>query len=130
MASESNPASNTPTLKTACHCGRVEVEIPSKPDKLNQCHCTVCYKYGCLWGYFKASEVKVTIAEGAHLEKYVRSDEGGRGNISFDRCNHCGCVVTWSKPNEQTVPNGKKGVNCRMLPLDVVEGIPKEVTTC
>lgn len=125
-----HPTSDAAPLKATCHCGRVQVEIPRKPEKLNQCRCTVCYKYGCLWGYFKTFEVKVTMAEGTHLDEYVRSDEGSQGCVSFDRCSHCGCLVTWSGKGDWEGPDKRKGVNCRMLPLDVVDTITKETTFC
>ncbi|KAH6842433.1 glutathione-dependent formaldehyde-activating GFA [Chaetomium sp. MPI-CAGE-AT-0009] len=124
--------SNTtdPSLKTTCHCGRVTLQLPSKPQQLNECHCTVCYKYGALWGYFKRSDVGITLNDGAVLEKYIRSDEGCQGRLSFNRCSKCGCVMAWFGEKDLATPDSKMGVNCRMSPYEVVEAIPREVSIC
>jgi len=79
------------SLLTKCHCGRIQIQIP-KPTKLNECHCTVCYKYGALWAYYNHDEVTIKIADDTTLTEYVRDDSDG--NLSFNRCGHCGCMVS------------------------------------
>ncbi len=138
MTSQEKPAAqsdNLPTpseqdgLVTACHCGRVQVKMPSKPLKLNECHCTVCYKYGALWGYFGRSEVTVTTSDGATLAKYIRADNGD-GDLSFNRCSHCGCMTHWWGEGDYAGLDHKMGINCRMLPLEAIEGIPRKISYC
>lgn len=114
------------TLIAACHCNRVQAQLPSKPKKLNECHCTVCYKYGALWAYFGRNEVKVTVADDTKLEAYTRDDSDG--DISFIRCGHCGCMMVWWGLGEYSGPEHKMGVNCRMLPETEIEGIEKRVS--
>lgn len=116
------------TLTATCHCGRVEVQLPSKPTKLNECHCTVCYKYGALWAYFPRSDVLVTTAADTKLQAYIRDDKGADGDISFNRCGHCGCMVIWWGEGEHAGPEHKMGVNCRMLPKDEIEGIERKIS--
>jgi hypothetical protein len=114
------------TLKSACHCGRIQITLPSRPAELNECHCTVCYKYGAMWAYFDPETVDVTIADGATLEGYRRSDEDGSGDISFNRCSHCGCMMAWRGAGAREGIK-KMGVNCRMVPELDIEGIPKKI---
>jgi hypothetical protein len=113
-------------LTATCHCGRVSVQLPSKPTKLNECHCTVCYKYGALWAYYPRPDVAVDVASDTKLEAYIRTDSDG--DISFNRCAHCGCVVLWWGLGRYGGPEHKMGVNCRMLPEGEIVGIEKEVS--
>jgi len=115
-------------LKASCHCGRVSIELPSPPDKLNECRCTVCYKYGALWAYFPRDTLAVATAEGGTVEAYVRADSDGY--LSFNRCGHCGGMTHWLGLGEYAGPKRKAGVNCRLLPEKDIEGIPREVNYC
>jgi hypothetical protein len=115
------------TLIAACHCNRVKAQLPSKPEKLNECHCTVCYKYGALWAYFARNEVKVTVAADTQLQDYTRDDS--TVDISFTRCGHCGCMLFWRGFGKYAGPENKMGVNCRMLPESEIEGIEKKVSS-
>lgn len=118
-------------LTLTCHCARITLTLPSPPPYLNECHCTICYKYGALWGYFHRRDVEITATDGATLQKYIRSDEGSDGDISFNRCSHCGCMVCWIA---EIVPeagfDGSEGigVNCRMVEERVLEGVERRVS--
>ena len=122
------PPSPDAALKASCHCGRVTVELPSKPEKLNECRCTVCYKYGAIWGYFPRNTVTVSTTDGAKVVPYVRADSDG--GISFNRCSHCGCMTNWWGEGKYAEPTRKMGVNCRLLPEKDIEGIPRKVNYC
>ncbi|PMD28640.1 hypothetical protein NA56DRAFT_19714 [Hyaloscypha hepaticicola] len=119
-------SSKADTLTAVCHCGRVRIQLPSKPTRLTECHCTVCYKYGALWAYFPRNEPVITIADQATLVPYIREDAAG--HISFNRCSHCGCMICWLGEGEYSGPANKMGVNCRMLPESEIEGIEKKVS--
>jgi hypothetical protein len=93
---------NKPNFTVTCHCGRVRVQMLSKPEWLNDCHCTICYAYGTLWAYFKRGEVVVMTASDTTLQAYIRADSDG--DISFNRCGHCGCVVSWLGEGEWAGP--------------------------
>ncbi|EOV1090372.1 hypothetical protein ACOLXF_000007 [Vibrio fluvialis] len=54
-------------------------------------NCSICRRYGALWGYFTQPEVKV-IDQGAGLEQYVWGDQC----IEFQRCKGCGCVTHYT----------------------------------
>jgi hypothetical protein len=112
-------------LTATCHCGQVQVELPSKPEKLTECHCTVCYKYGALWAYFPRPDVTVRASD-TKLQVYIRED--GEGDIAFNRCGHCGCLVCWWGEGKWSGPEHIMGVNCRMLPENEIEGIERKVS--
>jgi hypothetical protein len=118
---------NNDALQASCHCGRIQVTLPSRPTELNECHCTVCYKYGAMWSYFDPDDVIVTITDGATLEAYVRSDPESDGDIAFNRCSHCGCMMTWRGAGKREDLK-KMGINCRMMPEEDTEGIPRRIS--
>lgn len=44
-----------------CHCGRISLDLPAPPQKINECRCSVCYRYGALWGYYHADQVNIFV---------------------------------------------------------------------
>lgn len=111
-----DPKPNDQQITARCHCGRVSLELPTPPDKINECHCSLCYRYGALWGYYPRYEVNILVnilppppgqrpsTNASHdvgdsatdlpgLLSYVRSD--GDGDIAFFFCKHCGCLTHW-----------------------------------
>ncbi|KAI3391977.1 hypothetical protein diail_6384 [Diaporthe ilicicola] len=150
------------SLTARCHCGRISVEVPSLPTKINECRCSICYRYGAMWAYYKHEDVNVIVniqalgsrpqdslaqqeavapredkGEAKGLQYYVRTD--GDGNIGFHFCGNCGCLTHWS-PTEKRLawlkreketkgdaaPWAKVGVNSRMLPPNLLEGVEKK----
>ncbi|USP07210.1 aldehyde-activating protein [Vibrio sp. LQ2] len=75
-------------IRGHCHCGNISLEIPRLTTTATECNCSICRRYGALWGYFTQPEVKV-IDQGAGLEQYVWGDQC----IEFQRCKGCGCVT-------------------------------------
>lgn len=114
----------SPALTATCHCGRITIEVPSKPTKINECQCSVCYRYGALWAYYPRCDVTVTSAAGTKIDGYVRDD--GVGNVSFNRCGHCGCLTHWFAVGEKELNGQKMGVNCHMLPRSTIKGVERE----
>ena len=115
----------------SCHCGRVTLHVPSLPAKLNECRCTVCYKYGGLWAYYPRGDVVLTVAasdDKAGLASYIRRDFEGAGGQEFARCGHCGCMTHWWDLPPNDGGDREMGVNLRMLPEKELDGIPREVT--
>jgi hypothetical protein len=93
-------------LVATCHCGSVRVEVPRRPRRLTNCNCSICRRYGALWAYYKASEVRVTAASGA-TSKYSWGDK----SLRFVRCSRCGCIMLWEPLRPRK--NGRMGVNAR-----------------
>ena len=112
-----------------CHCGRVTVTIPALPERLNECRCTLCYRYGALWGYFTRADVSIT----GETVGYVRDDADTEGSLAFHHCAHCGCLTHWQgvknvDSRDRLCPTAKMGVNCRLLPEDAIKDAFRRVT--
>lgn len=111
------PKPDDQQITARCHCGRVSLELPTPPDKINECQCSVCYRYGALWGYYPRDKVNIFVnilppppsqgpttnvsphdvddsaKDSPGLLSYVRND--GDGDIAFFFCGHCGCLTHW-----------------------------------
>ena len=93
-------------LTAICHCGAVRMTIPRRPRSVTGCNCSIRRRYGVLWGYYKASEVQVTAADGAQ-HQYRCADNV----LRFSRCGHCGCVTHWEHLHPTDA--SRMGVNMR-----------------
>ncbi|EPE09105.1 glutathione-dependent formaldehyde-activating protein [Ophiostoma piceae UAMH 11346] len=133
----------------SCHCGRVRITIPTAPAYLNECQCTLCFKYGVRWCYFTKDQVTVEIASDSDgdtkqyllsspaaasatplpgLALYIRNDVDYKTkpeNTAFNRCANCGGVAFWIRtyPSYAEKPNGRTGINSQLFARDVVEGV-------
>ena len=102
-------------LTATCHCGAVSVEVPRKPRRLTSCNCSICRRYGTLWAYYKASDVRV--AGGRATNGYSWGDK----SLRFVRCGKCGCVMHW-EATDPTVSN-RMGVNARNFAPAAIAGV-------
>lgn len=93
-------------LKGTCHCGAVTVEVPRKPRRLTSCNCSICRRYGGLWAYYNAADVRVTAKRGA-TGSYVWGDR----MLRMVRCSTCGCVTHWEAVDPSKIK--RMGVNMR-----------------
>lgn len=82
--------SSVPTLRGACHCGAVQLTLPSMPEAATQCNCSLCSRLGALWAYYAFGSV---IIEGhpENTSDYVWGDKC----LRTLRCKICGCVTHW-----------------------------------
>ncbi|KAI0471649.1 Mss4-like protein [Xylariaceae sp. FL0804] len=132
-------------LTASCHCGLLTLELPEPPTSLNECRCSLCWKYGALWAYYLRRKVTVTVAATTTTDPpgqqqggrtaYVRSDGAGSGQGSFHFCSRCGCVTHWwgCGLDGGSNPGGDDevmGVNARMLPERALEGVERSVSYC
>lgn len=93
-------------LTGICHCGAVKIEVPRRPRMLTNCNCSICRRYGTLWAYYKAADVRLRCKAGA-MESY----SWGRKALKFNRCAKCGCVMNWKRVEPRKIPY--MGVNAR-----------------
>ncbi len=103
-------------LVASCHCGAVEVSVPTPPESLADCNCSICRRYGALWAYYPSDEVHVAALDGA-TEDYV----WGRRVLAFVRCRNCGCVTHWKRV--VPVAGSKMGVNARNFDPAAMAGV-------
>jgi hypothetical protein len=101
-------------VTATCHCGRVSLELPRAPEKVTQCNCSLCRRYGTLCAYYDPAEVRVSIKDGM-VDTYLWGDR----SIAFHRCPECGCVTHWT-PLDPAIPQDRMGVNARMLEPEVL----------
>jgi len=103
-------------MRGTCPCGGVSVTLPRKPEYLNSCDCTLCFKLGTLWGYFDPAEVSV---EG-ETKPFTRSDIEVWLQTNF--CPTCSAVVSWTAVRDLGTP--RMGVNMRLFDPDALVGLP------
>ena len=118
------PSYEDTSLIAKCHCGGITIVVPAPPTLINECQCSLCFRYGANWAYYPAQEVLVTAeADRKHME-YVRDDAGCSRDIVFSFCSNCGCLTHW-----KSVVGGnskKMGVNVRMLPVEVTKDVKRQ----
>ena len=101
----------------SCHCGRVRITLPRKPESVTHCNCTLCAKSGFQGVYFSSEEL---IIEG-ETDSYVRADSNP-ACIAQHRCRHCGIITHWTPLTEP--PQERMGVNARLFEPGTFEGVP------
>ena len=95
---------------TSCHCGAVVVEVTRKARKLTRCNCSICRRYGALWGYSQRKSIRVRAEPGA-LERYAWNGE----TIEYFRCSTCGCVTHYERTAKRKDGSDMAAVNHRNI---------------
>ena len=103
-------------LETSCHCGSIRIEIPRKPRTLTDCNCSICRRYGVLWAYYKARDVRIRGARRS-MDSYLWGDR----RLRFVRCAQCGCVTHWEYAKNRAA--GRVGVNARNLDPGILKSL-------
>ena len=124
----------------SCHCGAVRIAVPSAPEWVASCNCSICTKTGTLVAYYRPDEVRVEGETAIYLT--------GDRFIRFHHCSVCGCKTHWSAnpealagelPDEvRKVLGERMGVQVRLLdgfavvegeegPAFAFDGVPLEV---
>jgi hypothetical protein len=103
-------------VKGTCACGGVTVTVPHRPEYLNSCDCSLCFRLGGLWGYFDPAEVAVT----GETKAFRRSDIEVWLQTNF--CPTCSAVVSWTAVRELETP--RMGVNMRLFDPGDLLGLP------
>lgn len=111
-------------INGSCHCGDVQWRFEAVPESATACNCTICRRYGTLWGYdYEDEGIKVS----GVTQVYVRGN-----SIGFHFCPTCGCVAYWRALEAN--PDGRRriAVNLRLaedpaavahLPIDHFDGL-------
>ena len=103
-------------MKLNCHCGAINIEVSEAPKSLTSCNCSICNRYGTLWGYYEPDEVTIT-SRSSDLSKYSWGEE----SIYFYHCIKCGCVTHYKSSSK--VENPKTVVNFRMAKPSAIKSI-------
>jgi hypothetical protein len=101
-----------PTITGACHCGDVRWEMDGDTGPVTACNCTICRRYGALWGYdYDGERIRV---EGATIS-YARGEA-----IDFHFCPRCGCIAFWRGRRLEQDGRRRIAVNVRLAEPDLV----------
>jgi len=103
-------------MNGSCHCGRVTIALPARPEYLNRCNCTVCTKLGTLWGYYTATEVGIA----GETRAYRRADVE-TPLLDFNFCAVCGVTTHWSPTEHFDSP--RLAVNMRLFEPAELAGV-------
>lgn len=104
-------------LAGSCHCGAVRVAVPSAPEEVTRCNCSLCTKLGTAWVYFAPDAVAIS---GGPLDAYVRSDLKEPG-LTTQRCRGCGTVVCWRALDPGYA---RMGVNANLFDPVLIDALP------
>ncbi len=94
------------SLLGSCHCGKVQLELPSAPNSALLCNCSICRRLGALWTYYPMGQVKIS-GYPEHTQSYVWGDK----TLQTIRCKECGCITHWLPLDGK--PGTRHGVNLR-----------------
>ncbi|CAF9940584.1 hypothetical protein IMSHALPRED_002087 [Imshaugia aleurites] len=112
-------AAPTSSSSTAtCHCKAIKLTFPTPTEKLNECHCNICRRYGALWAYYNPKDVQI---EGPKTDTY----QYGEKNNDFHRCPKCGCMTHWTDAKDENPT--EMGVNCNMLEKEELRRLERTV---
>jgi hypothetical protein len=92
------------TVHGSCHCGNVQIDLPSNPSWVADCNCSLCRRLAWRVAYFPPDQVRIS----GDTVAYVWGDR----MIGIHHCPVCGCGTHWESLGEDF---GKMGVNARLL---------------
>jgi hypothetical protein len=88
----------------SCHCGRALIELPSAPEWVADCNCSLCRRLAWCVAYFPPDHVRIS----GETTAYV----WGNRMIGIHHRPTCGCDTHRQSLGEDF---GKMGVNGRLL---------------
>ena len=106
--------------KLFCLCGQVRIQVPNRPDFVNECNCSLCSRSGARWAYFHPDQV---VVEG-ETKGFRRSDkEDPAAEVRF--CAECGSTTHFVLTPSAIAKFGnvQMGVNMRMADDKDLAGI-------
>ncbi|WP_235405980.1 GFA family protein [Pseudoalteromonas sp. SMS1] len=103
-------------MQGSCHCGNVIIDVSTKVNLATSCNCSLCHRYGAIWGYFEMAQVNV-----AHRSASVQSYKHGDEYLDFHHCTRCGCITHYT-PTEKA-ESTRMAVNLRMFDKTVLQGV-------
>jgi len=102
------------TVQGQCPCGGVRITAPP-PDYVNDCNCSLCFRLGPLWAYYRPAAVTISGATTA----FVRTDIAAE--LTVHHCPTCGATTHWA-----SLPPGaidRMPVNARLFDWGSLEGV-------
>lgn len=103
--------------KFSCHCNAVRLSVESLPANLTSCNCSICSRYGALWGYFEPEQVTIE-ADKESVKSYRQGDE----YLTFHHCTKCGCMTHYDTTEKMETP--RVAINFRMSENKDIRELP------
>ena len=100
----------------SCHCGAVQITVPTLPDEVLQCNCSLCQKTGWIGGYWHPDTVVIDVQPDI-LNRYVQGDR----MIELWNCTICGAHTHWTPIS---APPDRMGINMRMFDWSYWRQVP------
>ena len=91
-------------VRGSCHCGNVRIELPSQPEWVADCNCSLCRRLAWRVAYFPPEQVTIS----GETTAYIWGDR----MIGIHHCPICGCGTHWQTLGKDF---GKMGINARLL---------------
>jgi hypothetical protein len=88
----------------SCHCGNVHIELPSRPEWVAACNCSLCRRLAWRVAYYPPEQVKIS----GETTAYIWGDR----MIGIHHCAICGCGTHWQTLGQDF---GKMGINARLI---------------
>ena len=95
---------------TSCHCGAIQIVMSRDIRQLTRCNCSICRRYGALWGYQQRKAIEVMADEGA-----LRAYGWGARALEFFFCNNCGCITHYDHSDRRPDGSDMSAVNMRNI---------------
>lgn len=103
-------------MKGSCNCGRVKIRLARRPEYLNECDCSLCWKLGAWWGYFLAADVAID----GKVFAFKREDRA-QPAIDIHFCQSCGVTTHWLPLAH--IDQSRMGVNMKLFEVEALAGI-------
>ena len=104
-------------INATCHCGKISIDVVTRPASVTECNCSVCRRYAARWAYYSRSQVTINATHDA-MSAYCWGDR----SIEFYHCNNCGCITHYESIEKQD--DSRVAVNVRMMMPEDQSGIP------
>jgi hypothetical protein len=97
-------------LDGTCHCGKIRLTVPTRPDSLVLCNCSICRRNGALWAFYDRADMTIS-----GVPEHAVGYEFEPRTITTFHCRDCGCTTHW-----EPLQAGKTkfGVNMRNFDPD------------
>jgi len=105
----------------SCLCGAVRIEITEKPEYIYDCNCSLCWRSGAAWGYFKNADVS---ASGATV--FFSRDDKAEAKTEVHSCPHCSTTTHWSFTSGYKAENPSVdsiGINMKLFDPRELDGV-------
>ena len=108
-------------ISAACPCGAVTLKLAHAPDFINDCNCSLCRRAAARWGYYDASEIRIT----GETLSYVREDRVSPA-VEIHACKTCEMTTHWRLTETYQITAdapGSMGVNMRLFRDEDLNGV-------